>query len=109
MSDLEHETQVLMFNTRVLKVDPDKLDKPGYNCLRNFFETINLFEKKLKRMTSSYQSLVGALYIQNINLYSTFISTMYTCMYMYIVDRCCFSTAGGEPWTDWDRLHLESE
>ncbi len=62
MNDLEHETQVLMFNTRVLKVDPDKLDKPGYNCLRNFFETINLFEKKLKRMASSHSSLVGVDY-----------------------------------------------
>ncbi len=72
MSDLEHETQVLMFNTRVLKVDPDKLDKPGYNCLRNFFETINLFEKKLKRMTSSYQSLVCAHIFYNVHmLYSS--------------------------------------
>ena len=68
MSDLEHETQVLMFNTRVLKVDPDKLDKPGYNCLRNFFETINLFEKKLKRMTSSYQSLVCAHIFYNVHM-----------------------------------------
>ena len=58
MTDLEHETQVLMFNTRVLKVDPDKLDQPGYHCLRNFFETINLFEKKLKRLSSSYHSFV---------------------------------------------------
>ena len=58
MTDLEHETQVLMFNTRVLKVDPDKLDQPGYHCLRNFFETINLYEKKLKRLSSSYHSLV---------------------------------------------------
>ena len=49
---------MLMFNTRVLKVDPDKLDQPGYHCLRNFFETINLFEKKLKRLSSSYHSFV---------------------------------------------------
>jgi len=61
MGDLEHETQVLMFNTRVLKVDPDKLDRSGYNCLRNFFETINLYEKKLKRMSSSYHSFVSGL------------------------------------------------
>lgn len=58
MNDLEHETQVYMFNTYVLKVEPGKLDNAGYHCLRNFFETINLVERKLKRISASYQSLV---------------------------------------------------
>ena len=47
-----------MFNTRVLKVDPVKLDVAGYHCLRNFFETINLVERKLRKISSSYHSLV---------------------------------------------------
>ena len=59
MNDLEHETQVFMFNLYVLKVDPAKLDSAGYHCLRNFFETINLGERKLKKISASYQSLVG--------------------------------------------------
>ena len=59
MGDLEQETQVHMFNTRVLKVEPVKLDLAGYHCLRNFFETINLVERKLKKISAAYQSLVG--------------------------------------------------
>ena len=47
-----------MFNTRVLKVDPAKLDLAGYHCLRNFFETINLVERKLRKISASYDSLV---------------------------------------------------
>ena len=59
MKDLEHETQVFMFTTYVLKVDPIKLDTAGYHCLRNFFETINLSERKLRKTGASYHSLVG--------------------------------------------------
>ena len=61
MNDLEHETQVYMFNSYVLKVEPSKLDTAGYHCLRNFFETINLVERKLKKISSSYQSLVRCM------------------------------------------------
>ncbi len=59
MSDLEQETQLNMFNTRVLKVDPVKLDMAGYYCLRNFFETINLVERKLRKITAGYHTLVS--------------------------------------------------
>ena len=58
MTDLEHESQVFMFNTKVLKVDPSMLDAAGYSCLRNFFETINLGERKLRRISGTL-SLVG--------------------------------------------------
>jgi len=58
MGDLEHETQLLLFNTRVLKVEPSKLDTAGYHCLRNFFETINLVERKLRKISASYHSLI---------------------------------------------------
>ena len=58
MNDMEHETQVHMFNSRVLKVDPSKLDQAGYHCLRAFFESINLVERKLRKMSASYHSLV---------------------------------------------------
>lgn len=60
MNDLEHETQLYMFNSYVLKVDPTKLDHAGYHCLRNFFETINLVERKLRKGGSAYQALVRA-------------------------------------------------
>lgn len=61
MTDLEHESQVFMFNTRVLKVDPSLLDSAGYSCLRNFFETINLSERKLKRISGTF-NLVGIVH-----------------------------------------------
>ena len=61
MTDLEHESQVFMFNTRVLKVDPSMLDSAGYSCLRNFFETINLSERKLRRISGTL-NLVGIVY-----------------------------------------------
>ena len=55
---MEHETQNQLFQTRVLKVDPAKLDFAGYQCLRNFFETINLVERKLRKVSATYHSLV---------------------------------------------------
>ena len=61
MGDMEHDTQVHMFNSKVLKTDPALLDLAGYHCLRNFFETINLDERKLKKISSSYQTLVSVL------------------------------------------------
>lgn len=61
MADLERESQVFMFNSRVLKVDPSVLDSAGYSCLRNFFETINLSERKLRRMSGTL-NLVSACY-----------------------------------------------
>ena len=51
----------MMFKNCVLKVDPSRLNYAGYFCLKNFFENINLVERKLKRMTSSYQALVGGV------------------------------------------------
>lgn len=58
MADLERESQLYMFTSRVLKVDPSVLDSAGYSCLRIFFETINLGEKKLKKISGT-QSLVS--------------------------------------------------
>lgn len=62
MTDLEYESQVYMFNSRVLKVDPSMLDAAGYSCLRNFFETINLGERKLKRVSGTL-SLVSLCFV----------------------------------------------
>ncbi|CAI8010592.1 Ubiquitin carboxyl-terminal hydrolase 24, partial [Geodia barretti] len=58
MGDMELETQTQLFQTRVLKVDPLKLDQAGYQCLRNFFETINLAERKLRKVSSAYHSII---------------------------------------------------
>lgn len=52
MGDLEADTQQNLFAKRVLKVDPVLLDMAGYHCIRNFFETINLAERKLRKLHS---------------------------------------------------------
>ena len=52
MGDLEADTQQNLFSKRVLKVDPVLLDMAGYHCIRNFFETINLAERKLRKLHS---------------------------------------------------------
>lgn len=91
MTDLEHESQVFIFNTRVLKVEPSVLDSAGYSCLRNFFETINLSERKLKRISGTL-NLVGVVYWLLSFHYPT----------SYCVD--C-----GESRIDWHRLFVEGE
>ena len=55
MSDLEYDTQQQLFHKRVLKVDPVLLDLAGYHCIRNFFESINLAERKLRKLQHSHQ------------------------------------------------------
>ena len=64
----------MLFNTKVLKVNPIKLHDAGgrgfmcaqccdascagYRCLRTFFESINLQEKKLKKVGVAQYNLV---------------------------------------------------
>ena len=52
---MEQDTQMQLYHKRVLKVDPALLDLAGYHCIRNFFETINLAERKLRRLQHSQQ------------------------------------------------------
>ena len=91
MTDLEHESQVFIFNTRVLKVEPSVLDSAGYSCLRNFFETINLSERKLKRISGTL-NLVGVVY----------------CLlrFRYPIS---YGVDCGESRIDWHRLFVEGE
>ncbi|XP_065904481.1 ubiquitin carboxyl-terminal hydrolase 24-like isoform X2 [Dysidea avara] len=56
--DLEPDTQTMLFNQKVLKVNPVKLHDAGYRCLRTFFENINLQEKKLKKIGVAQYSLM---------------------------------------------------
>lgn len=55
MGDLEYDTQQTLFHKRVLRVDPILLDYAGYQCIRNFFESINLTERKLRKLQHSHQ------------------------------------------------------
>lgn len=93
MTDLEHESQVFMFNTRVLKVDPSMLDSAGYSCLRNFFETINLSERKLKRISGTL-NLVSIVYC----------NTRY---WPFSIQISCVDCR--ESGVDWHRLLVEGE
>lgn len=70
INDLELDTQLQMFNKRVLKVDPAVLDLAGYHCIRNFFETINLAERKIKRVQSSQQLVNNFIHITLIEFVS---------------------------------------
>ena len=50
IGDLESDTQQNLFTKRVLQVEPVLLDMVGYHCIRSFFETINLAERKLRKL-----------------------------------------------------------
>ncbi|XP_019857623.1 PREDICTED: ubiquitin carboxyl-terminal hydrolase 24-like [Amphimedon queenslandica] len=52
IGDLESDTQQSLFTKRVLRVEPVLLDMAGYHCIRSFFETINLAERKLRKLHS---------------------------------------------------------
>ena len=56
MADLEHETHLYIFKMYMVKVDPSKLGTAGYHCLLNYFETINLAKRKLKKIGTSLVS-----------------------------------------------------
>jgi ubiquitin carboxyl-terminal hydrolase 9/24 len=58
MGDLELESQQNLFHKRVLRVDPLILDVAGYHCIRNFFESINLSERKLRKLQHSHQLII---------------------------------------------------
>ena len=101
MADMELETQTQLFQTRVLKVwnhythhtlttltthtqvDPAMLDQAGYQCLRNFFETINLAERKLRKISSTYHSIVSSTHTHTVlyfNLYLHFFFFLCVCV-----------------------------
>ena len=52
ITDLEMDTQHALFQKQVLRVDPAIIDLSGYHCIKTFFETINLSERKLRKMHS---------------------------------------------------------
>ena len=52
------------------QVDPAKLDLAGYQCLRNFFETINIAERKLKKVSAAYHSIVSPYTAHCLCMYS---------------------------------------
>ncbi|XP_046339329.2 ubiquitin carboxyl-terminal hydrolase 24-like isoform X2 [Haliotis rufescens] len=49
ITDLEAETQNQLFQKEILRLDPAKLSEKGFTCFKNFFESVNLYEHKLKR------------------------------------------------------------
>ncbi|XP_064607447.1 ubiquitin carboxyl-terminal hydrolase 24-like isoform X2 [Liolophura sinensis] len=49
LADLEPETQSQLFQKELLKQDPAKLSQQGFTCFKSFFESVNLYDHKLKK------------------------------------------------------------
>ncbi|KAL5016318.1 hypothetical protein ScPMuIL_005907 [Solemya velum] len=46
--DLEMETQSQLFQKELLKLDTAKITEKGFTCMKRFFESVNMYEHKLK-------------------------------------------------------------
>ena len=71
-----------------VQVDPSKLDHAGYQCLRNFFETINLAERKLRKVSSTYHNIVSS-YIQSSQHINTVLSSHCVCVCVCVFVCVC--------------------
>ncbi|XP_013409431.2 ubiquitin carboxyl-terminal hydrolase 24-like [Lingula anatina] len=49
ISDLEAETQESLFQKELLKLDPCKMTEKGFRCWKFFFESVNMYQNKLKK------------------------------------------------------------
>ena len=54
ISDLEQETQAQLFQKEFLKLDPSKLTDKGFTCFKAYFESVNVYEHKLKKSGAIY-------------------------------------------------------
>ncbi|KFM65449.1 Ubiquitin carboxyl-terminal hydrolase 24, partial [Stegodyphus mimosarum] len=49
LQDLESDTQSMLFQYKLLKLDPSQLTYTGFNCFKTYFENVNDCEHRLKR------------------------------------------------------------
>ncbi len=66
ISDLESETQLNLFQEKLLSLSPQTLSPVGFDCFKDYFESVNISEGKLRKgiadslvVESSAQDLVG--------------------------------------------------
>lgn len=52
LQDLEADTQSLLFQQKLLKLDPALITCQGFDCYKTYFESVNVSEHKLKRTVS---------------------------------------------------------
>ncbi|XP_071800380.1 ubiquitin carboxyl-terminal hydrolase 24-like isoform X2 [Asterias amurensis] len=52
LTDLEPETQMQLFKEKLLKLDPTTLSPTGFECVKPFFESINMNNHCLKKTSS---------------------------------------------------------
>ncbi|GFQ83735.1 ubiquitin carboxyl-terminal hydrolase 24 [Trichonephila clavata] len=52
LQDLESDTQSMLFQYKLLKLDPALLTYTGFMCFKTYFESVNTAEHRLKRMAS---------------------------------------------------------
>lgn len=49
LQDLEAETQSLLFQQKLLKMDPSQITSQAFSCFKTYFEHVNTHEGKLKK------------------------------------------------------------
>lgn len=49
LQDLESETQSLLFQHKLLKMDPSQVTSKAFSCFKTYFEHVNIHENKLKK------------------------------------------------------------
>ncbi|XP_014661859.1 PREDICTED: ubiquitin carboxyl-terminal hydrolase 24-like [Priapulus caudatus] len=75
LCDLESETQTQLFHQRILKMDSTRLSATGFDCFKAVFESINIFEHRLKRFSNTMVvdkvELTGMDYLWSVALESS--------------------------------------
>lgn len=49
LPDLESETQSLLFQHKLLKMEPSQVSSKAFSCFKTYFEHVNIHESKLKK------------------------------------------------------------
>ncbi|XP_022101626.1 ubiquitin carboxyl-terminal hydrolase 24-like isoform X2 [Acanthaster planci] len=62
LTDLEQDTQMQLFKEKLLKLDPTTLSPTGFECVKTYFETVNINSDALKKMATG-------LVVEKLDLY----------------------------------------
>ncbi|XP_038074652.1 ubiquitin carboxyl-terminal hydrolase 24-like isoform X2 [Patiria miniata] len=62
LTDLEQDTQMQLFKEKLLKLDPTTLSPTGFECIKPFFETVNINSDALKKTATG-------LVVEKLDLY----------------------------------------
>ncbi len=60
LGDMQPETQSSLFRDKMLKCDPAHLTLKGFECIKTFFESVNVSDGKMRRFGAQTVTIIPA-------------------------------------------------